>query len=290
MEEVRMHARRRITCAALMLSAVVSSHAFAQVPKLPSEVTLSERIDDGKDILQTATQDTLVVFDIDDTLLTSESFFGSDYWYEWQKGLKPDDPGFVPCKFDIIAMNYELGSQRPVEPQEVDMVRQVTVDRMYLTSRNPAYRPATERELQRNGYPFPPAISQDADGVIFALTEGARTVPVSYFNGIYMVSGQGKGPALIELLRRAGKSYAKVILVDDGRKNIDSMKTAMETAGVAYHGFHYLRVGKSLPLQRELLEQANGEWQALQAYLKVHSPARAAQIEAGRLDPKKCFY
>ncbi|MFT6898895.1 MAG: hypothetical protein ACJA13_003322, partial [Paraglaciecola sp.] len=29
---------------------------------------------------------TLVVFDIDDTLLTATEFFGSDKWYDWQRG------------------------------------------------------------------------------------------------------------------------------------------------------------------------------------------------------------
>lgn len=281
-----MKAFYTIAGTALVVMGVLTPTAYSQAATPVSDVTRSERIEDVSDLLKAATKDTLVVFDIDDTLLTSESFFGSDYWYEWQKTLKSGDPGYVPCRFDIIALAYELGSQRPVEPQEPEIVKQVAVDMLYLTSRNPAYRPATERELTRNGYPFPAAISSDVDGLIFVLTDGARSVPVSYFNGIYMASGQGKGPALVELLRRAKKSYATVILVDDGRKNIESMKTAMAGAGVAFHGFHYLRVGKSLPLQREVLEQANREWDALHEYLKTHSPNRAAQIDAD----KKCFY
>ena len=50
---------------------------------------------------------TLLVLDIDDTLLTSDGFFGSDKWYEWQKTLPASDPGKVPCLFDVISLNYE---------------------------------------------------------------------------------------------------------------------------------------------------------------------------------------
>ena len=58
---------------------------------------------------------TLLVLDIDDTLLTSAGFFGSDAWYEWQKTLPAGDPGKVACLFDVISLNYEAGAQQATQ-------------------------------------------------------------------------------------------------------------------------------------------------------------------------------
>ena len=43
-------------------------------------------------VLAESPKRTLLVLDIDDTLLTSDNFFGSDKWYEWQHSLAADDP------------------------------------------------------------------------------------------------------------------------------------------------------------------------------------------------------
>src|SRR5262249_38873353 len=59
---------------------------------------------------------TLLVLDIDDTLLTSPVFYGSDAWYEWQRSLPAGDNRAVPCLFDVIAINTELGTQVETQP------------------------------------------------------------------------------------------------------------------------------------------------------------------------------
>lgn len=226
-------------------------------------------------------------FDIDDTLLTSDTFFGSDHWYEWQKNLKYDNPSYVPCKFDVTAINYEMGTQHPVEPEAVGIVNSVKVNMMFLTARNSAYRGATERELKRAQYKFPRSIlakesdTNKPDGLIFRWKdpESDREADVSYWNGIYMVGGLGKGSALVELLRRAGKKYDKVILVDDGWKNIESMQSAMDKNNMSYVGFHYLRVSKGLPLYKEMVETSNNSWSGMKQYMNQTFPNRAMNFE-----------
>ena len=101
---------------------------------------------------------TLLVLDIDDTLLTSETFFGSDSWYEWQKTLKPGDPGLVPCRFDVIALNYEAGPQRATEAGGPQYINGLTLPSLLLASRNSLYRAATTRELHKAGYSRRPSL------------------------------------------------------------------------------------------------------------------------------------
>ena len=98
-------------------------HAKEGAAPVSSHIIKSDKFVDARELVVGETQDTLIVFDIDDTLLTSETFFGSDHWYEWQRGLKKGDVGYVPCKFDVIALNYEMGTQRVVEPEAVDIVK-----------------------------------------------------------------------------------------------------------------------------------------------------------------------
>jgi hypothetical protein len=230
---------------------------------------------------------TLLVLDIDDTLLTSAGFFGSDRWYEWQKTLADGDPGKVPCKFDVIALNYEAGTQLATEPGDGPrtinaIVDAIDRDTLLLTARNPLYRSGTIRELKRAGYSLPRALDGSADGRIYRWRRepAADPVMVSYDSGVLMVSGQDKGVLLLDLLRRLDLRYQRVVLVDDGKKNIDAMQAALRGAGIDYTGLHYTRIDKRVTDA----DRSAGvrSWKAMRELLQTAFPERLADFEAGR--------
>lgn len=254
-----------------------------------TEVKELARINDA--LVEAAGKKVLLVLDIDDTLLTSSTFFGSDAWYEWQKHLPEGDPGRVACRFDVIAMNYELGTQRVTEPGAPALINGLDVDTLLLTSRSGMYRAATERELLKAGYALPAMLDERAcecddesgrdsreDGIIYRWMKeaGAKPVTVSYDRGLFMTAGQDKGRMLRNLLERRGIHYDHVILVDDGRPNIDAMKAALADAGVDYHGLWYTRVDKT-PFPQEGIDG----WAALKDLLRTTFPERLARFEAG---------
>jgi len=198
------------------------------------------------DTLPVAT--TLVVFDIDDTLLGAphangrdgtRRFFGSDAWYNWQAALGDDDPDKLPkpCLYDFLALNYEADVQVPTEPDAAQRVRDIRTDRILLTSRSPAYRGGTERELRANGFPAIRQLTMKPN-VFVRSPDG---VPMTYIDGIYMTQGADKGEALFALLRKLGieRKYTHVVLVDDGWKNITSLHAAAAARNVRYKGFLY---------------------------------------------------
>lgn len=267
-----------------VLSLTCTSCVLAQQTTPSQQITRSERFADAAALFKASQVNTLYVFDIDDTLLTSDTFFGSDHWYEWQKSLSKADLNYVPCKFDVIAINFELGAMHATEPEALALVNSIKHDKLFLTARNPGYRSATERELKRASYQLPGMLHDNPDGLSFRLndSEQNRSAEVSYQNGIYMVNGLGKGEALMELLSRLKLQYDKVVLVDDGRKNIDSMAAATSKRGIAYHGFHYLQIGKAVPPQLELQQAAHRSWTKLRHYLRDYAPARLQQLEAGQ--------
>ena len=249
-----------------------------------SEVRASHDLADIAPALAESTKRTLLVLDIDDTLLTSVGFFGSDSWYEWQQGLKADDPGKVPCLFDVISLNYETGGQRATQPDGPALVNAVQVDKLLLTSRNPLYRGGTLRTLRDAGYALPAPLAGQADGSSwdFRKAPDAAPVRITYDQGVFMTTGQDKGLALLALLQRLHTRYDRVVLVDDGKKNIDNMQNALRKAGVDYLGLHYLRVDKSIAAADAQAGRAG--WQAWQRLLGEVYPQRLQALQQGQCD------
>lgn len=228
---------------------------------------------------------TLLVLDIDDTLLTSDGFFGSDKWYEWQKHLPKDDPGKVPCLFDVIALNYETATQHPTQTDGPALINALGVDKLLLTSRNPLYRGGTVRTLADNHYTLPAMLGAQVEGRSWDVRKDATAKPVhvEYDQGLFMTSGQNKGVMLVALLQRLNLHYQRVLLVDDGQANIDNMRAALRSAGIPYLGLHYTRIDKTISAADASAGRAG--WQAWRQLLVATYPQRLQQMESGT-----CFF
>lgn len=280
----------RVCCVALTGLLTACAAVPPRAPALARAAASSVRdIADLREVgpaLAAQTAPVLLVLDIDDTLLTSGTFFGSDRWYEWQKTLRPNDPGYVPCRFDVIAMNYEVGTQHATQPGTGPAaIDAIASDKLILTARNPNYRGGTERELAKAGYAFPEMLTRDGAALAYAwqADAGQRAVDVDYRHGIFMVSGQDKGRLLLDLLERTGRSYTSVVLVDDGDHNIVAMREALAKAGIDYLGLHYTGVDKTVGDDDR--RAGVRTWEAWSALLAQQYPQRFA-----RLDKNECQY
>lgn len=222
-------------------------------------------------LAQVDPENTLLVLDIDDTLLTATDFFGSDHWYEWQKSLAADDPAKPICTFDVLALNFEAGTQQEVEQNvSTNFIRAINLPKLLLTSRSANYRGATEREMLAAGYTMP-ANFVYADHGFNWQTDGR---PVSYANGMMMVSGTDKGQNLLRFLNEfANLKYKHVILLDDGEKNINSLHAALSRAGISYSGIWYRNVDKS-SVSPDQVKQAVVQLQRVQEWVKTSQPKR----------------
>lgn len=98
-----------------------------------------------------------------------------------------------------------------------------------------------------------------------------------------MVAGQDKGLPLLDLLKRLGLSYDRVVLVDDGQRNIDAMRAALAAAGVGFYGIHYGRVYKCSN-DCDTVAGRDG-WTAWKNLLQHLYPYRLQRMEAG-----ECFF
>jgi hypothetical protein len=276
--------RACIGCFVLLLVGCASRQVVSPKPgttQTSDVVTTGDLVDVLKVLSEPYNGRTLLVLDIDDTLLTSPTFFGSDAWYEWQKTLSPLSPGYVPCKFDVIAMNYEAGTQVPTQADAVAAINAIPLDKIMVTSRSPMYRGGTIRELKKAGYELPASLQPGLAGAIYEYRPDPRQpgVTMSYHQGVLMVAGQNKGLALVDLLTHMQITYDRVVQVDDGEKNIDAMRDAMTSAGIEYRGVRYNRIDKNVDAARE--QQGIEGWRAWQQLLAATYPERLARLKAG---------
>src|SRR5687767_845821 len=233
--------RACVGCFALLLVGCSSQQVVSPKPDTPQTsdvITSRDLVDVLKVLSEPYNGRTLLVLDIDDTLLTSPSFFGSDAWFEWQKTLSPQSPGYVPCKFDVIAMNFEAGTQVPTQADAVAAINAIPLDKIMVTSRSPMYRGGTIRELKKAGYELPASLQPGLAGAIYEYQPAPDQpgVTISYHEGVLMVAGQNKGLALVDLMQHMQITYDRVVLVDDGEKHINDVRDAMTAAGIEYRG------------------------------------------------------
>jgi hypothetical protein len=277
--------RACVACFGLLLVGCATQQV---VSSKPGKAQRSDIVDtrDLVDVLKLLSEPykgrTLLVLDIDDTLLTSPTFFGSDAWYEWQKTLSPQSAGYVPCRFDVIAMNYETGTQVPTQSDAAGAINAIPLDKIILTSRSPMYRGGTIRELTQAGYELPAPLQPAFAGAMYEYRSDPDQpgVTVSYHQGVFMVAGQNKGRLLLDLLHHLQVRYDRVVLVDDGERNLTDMRDALASVGMDYRGVRYSRIEKTIDAARE--QQGIEGWKAWQQLLAATYPERLARLQAGQ--------
>ncbi|TWT48684.1 DUF2608 domain-containing protein [Botrimarina hoheduenensis] len=214
---------------------------------------------------------TLLVVDIDNTLLAMRNPLGSDQWFEWQEYLRknePESPLLVAKEFPQLleaqGLLFTIGRMRPPQtdlPALVERVQSLGVPTLVLTSRGEDFRPATERELKNNGYDFASSVlptegipagrylpydpkdvttagltAEEAD--LFELGEPRE---VSFEDGIMMSSGQHKGAMLLTILQHAKQLPQAVVFVDDHGRHVHRIYDALERRGIEISAIHYHR-------------------------------------------------
>ncbi|MGB0495969.1 MAG: DUF2608 domain-containing protein [Kangiellaceae bacterium] len=203
-------------------------------------------------------EDTLIIFDIDDTLLESVNFVGSGKWYDWQRGKKVYDPSghsFVinkeqqfHCIFRTLGTTFEMGSTKLTQKNAVSILNQLKqFDLLILTARTAKYRQATKRELKKHQIDLSSEhFSETGKGLEYQFNDGNRTARVTYQNGSIMLSGLNKGLVLEDFLQKTNRQYKNIYFIDDSLKNINNMKDVWSSKLGVMKIFHYTHVDKSI--------------------------------------------
>jgi phosphoserine phosphatase len=219
---------KRIALAAGLL---LSLQSFAEIRETATMADVAKAITPG----------TLVVFDLDNTVLEASQTLGTDQFFSYlvargkAAGLNAQD-----------AKNLALELSTPIQPvTSVRLVENLTRDLVQalqendyttiaLTARPGAWADGTLHQVESLGINFSitaPRISRndlsDSSGGLYR--DGV----------IFLAPGYEKGPTLMKFIERAGLKPEKIVFIDDKKSNVESVDAALTAAGIPNIEFRY---------------------------------------------------
>lgn len=191
------------------------------------------------DIVQHVDNETLVVLDIDNTLIAPVQWLGSDQW-AWHRAKTLLKEGM---SMQQVYAQVSGEWQRVHAVTEVETIEENTASIIHdlqarncpviaLTSRRPSYADITFRELNSVNIRF-------ANSAIQGVEDFFRQ-DVLYKEGILFISiMQDKGAMLAELLRYSGYHPKKIVFVDDKLSYVQSVEAACSKLEIDFVGVRY---------------------------------------------------
>lgn len=215
-------------------------------------------------------QQTLIVFDIDNTILKTITDFGSEHWFLWQKKLIEEKnytlPAVTQSIDDLLKIQgwiYQIGSMSPVDPLIPPFTDKLKnnhhVHLIALTSRMLGVRDATQKELILNKINlsstddfylkrsmhliFPYDLKNlNLSGLTSEDVQKynlKKPLKISFENGVLFTQGQHKGIMLKIFLFLQMNKYKNIIFIDDRLHHIEGVKEVFNDKSESLYTFHY---------------------------------------------------
>lgn len=216
----------------------------------------------------------LVVFDLDDTLLTMTQDLGGVAWFDWQDqildGAYPmqqasmqvaDNFGELLRIQGILYETNDMVTAQDNTKALVDQLQQRGISTYVLTARGPEFLSATQRVLKETGMDFKSA--PECEGLLCnkrgmipkahvkaTVEQMIKDVDSEKFNrrvniehGVMMVSGLNKGVMLRLLLKHLPNHiFDTVIFADDSLKNVVNVSHHADKISKNTHVYHYVKL------------------------------------------------
>lgn len=184
---------------------------------------------------------TIVIFDLDNTLVCPKQELGSDQWFfkivdnATARGISTHDAieELVPLYYHI----HQHIDLQPVEPDTIDVLRQLknrNAPVIALTARRAPNAERTHEQLRNAGIQLnPPA--QMLTRMIIHTKE-----PALLLDGIIFCGNNDKGSALEQVFAQCGIPLPeRIVYVDDKRSHLDAVARFCKKSGIEYIGLRY---------------------------------------------------
>ena len=183
--------------------------------------------------------DTLVVFDIDNTLIEPESQLGSDQWFYhlvdvgMRRGMSSTQSNrWADGTFNDMQSRIRIRSVDPETPEVLARLRRDGIRYFALTARSSGIHETTRRQLEKTG------LSMTAGG----FNPGAASKPGMigkgslYDHGVFYIgeTGPSKGEALMRILQLSGCRPERIVFIDDKEKHARSVHESLTRAGIPH--------------------------------------------------------
>ncbi len=185
--------------------------------------------------------DTLVLLDIDDTLLIPNQMLGCDEWFKYRMDKHKAEGMTTNAALDKTVSESEavrqLTQMHLVEPgaeKIVQSLQEKGVCVMGLTVQGFALAKRTSQQLITNGFDLTKnALSKDDQHV---LVKGNSML---YRNGVIFTTGTNKGEALTAMLDKLGYTPKRIVFVDDKASNLVDVEKAANKLKIEFIGLRY---------------------------------------------------
>ncbi len=209
-----------------------------------------------EDALETIDQQSLVLFDVDETLLVPKDLILNrnvrEIFNKYARETVENPEIVPPGKYDD---KYFLGQVLSKIEYEVVDLKILEIIR-FLQSRNiktiaftkmpvgplgiiPSMEDWRIAHLKKHHFDFSAAFPQLQEMRINVLSTG---IPSLFKKGMLCANNQDKGPVFIAFLEAIQWRPSKVIFIDNRLDYLKSVETALEVTGIEFVGFHYKEV------------------------------------------------
>jgi hypothetical protein len=201
------------------------------------------------EILPEITADTLVLMDLDDTCVTTETTLGNTPWWEHFTNK------MTSAQFDtrtvyqsVLPLVGKVIQSIPLKPIEKDIplliysLQEQNITVWGLTGRvkeapyDPSFSATTHFQLQKTGIDF--ELSTIPPGAILS----RQNPPKTFAYGIIFTSHQLKGPVLKQFLEEIQYTPAKIVMVDDMASHLQSIEQVAREMRIPCACFRYTRL------------------------------------------------
>jgi hypothetical protein len=194
------------------------------------------------DVIRAVDKGTLLVFDIDNTLIEPENQLGSDQWYYFLErkyaeidGLKESEAYEKATK--VWNKTQDLIRMKPVEKKTPAMVREIQGKNrktLGLTARSFEVAERTLLQLDSVGINFKQNGLRESD------LEFKSDNTAKFTKGIIFVGeNNDKGKVLVQFLKALKLKPKRVVFVDDKVKNVKNVEAALQKEKLPFLGFRY---------------------------------------------------
>lgn len=198
------------------------------------------------DILNYVNEDTLVLLDVDDTLIVPKQTLGSDIWFTYRmsqlkaEGLSNKD-ALHKALNEWIAIRH-LTEMELVEESTARVVRQIQergITVMGLTTQDLTLANRTNSQLEGLEIDLRLTAPCDHDCYFAAHHEHFKTQGILMRHGLLFTSGTKKGEALLNILKHVGLNPKHVIFINDKWTHLHDVAEEMKAKGIEFTGLRY---------------------------------------------------
>lgn len=194
-----------------------------------------------REISEHVAPDTLILLDIDDTILVPIQMLGSDEWftYQWKTHENEGMNRVEACEKTLREWEAvrHLTAMELVEPETNATIQDLQAQGfcvMGLTTQGLALATRTVQQLEQHHINLSKTAPSPQDYFLSSESHG-----VLYRHGILFTSGTKKGKALFQLCEKIGYFPKRILFINDKASHLTDVETAANERKIPFLGLRY---------------------------------------------------